>query len=212
MDSTDSSAGTFADRMAARSLAALQAKYPHALDLMNKAAEDASIELDPSVETQITIKDMIQFTAGPGNTVTVHLEHGVTSSINGHGEVVFTLDPVSRLPLLANVNTLVLRLVRANGPKPVHRLTGALNGILAAHPDARAYNDVDTESWRGIKVSSGPDAAVELREIIGGLFWMDELGVRRQVTINGAGIVSTPKRARMQPPAPLTGPVPEIAE
>lgn len=165
----------------------------------------ANITLDDVSGGQVTIHGIIQLSVGD-SSIGVDLGPGVGFEIQGEGRrIVFTRDDVSLLPPLQNVmDALVLR-AAPRGAKAVHRLRGALNGVLARHPDAVASNAGTTvPRWEGplatpgVEIPEEPLPGTYSAAAVGAVFWLED-GVRMRAGINAAGILGKATRARIQP-------------
>lgn len=142
---------------------------------------------------QVSVNGLVQLTVG-SLSVEAYVPAGVRVEVKGN-QVVFTRDPLSALPRLAEVKDAVLaRAEAAGGARAVHRLTGALNGVLARYPDALVSSNTGWNPvWSGPR-TPGTVAGVEappagnLADPIGCIF-RDAGGYWMGRTIAGAGIL-----------------------
>lgn len=198
---------TFADRMAAQSLAALRSKYPHADTGRNENPMTTLINLDGINFGQLTVNELIQLTVHDPVTISVDLGPGVSFKTQGEGRanrIIFFRDDVALLPRLADVQECLVAIVAPGGKKAVHRLRGSLAGILAADPDAKASNLVANPQWEGpmhpgeFDIPDEPATGHPLNAIIGAVYWTADGTVMRS-NINSAGILG--RKAAYRPEA-----------
>lgn len=142
---------------------------------------------------QITVENILQLTVG-GDSVTVDLVPGVEVRREGN-RLVLTRDWMGSLPRLDEVKgALLARAGAVRGPRAVHRLTGALNGVLARHPDAVASTNIGwTPVWDAPRTAApgetaGQDPNASPHEAIGCVYWLKD-GVWMRQGIDGAGIL-----------------------
>lgn len=197
-------AASFADRMAAQSLTALHAKYPPAPHRENPMT--TIINLDGISFGQLTLNELIQLTVHDQSTISVDLGPGVSFKTQPGGlreRIVFFRDDVALLPRLADVQESLMALVAPGGKKAVHRLRGALAGILAKDPEAKASNVIGGALWEGPVAQAEftvPDEPIEdhpLHVVIGAVYWAEDGKVMRS-NINGAGILGRKATHRPQ--------------
>lgn len=142
---------------------------------------------------QVTVESLLQVTVGVGS-VTVDLLPGVELRREG-SRLVFTRDWMGSLPRLDEVKgALLARAWAVRGDRAVHRLTGALNGVLAGHPDAVASTNIgwapvwDAPRTAGPGETAGQDPDASPHEAIGCVYWQKD-GVWTRRAIDGAGIM-----------------------
>lgn len=194
--------------MAAKSLAALRSKYPHAADTIprNETPMTTNINLDGISFGQLTLNELIQLTVHDPATISVDLGPGVSFKTQGEGRanrIIFFRDDVALLPRLADVQECLVAIVAPGGKKAVHRLRGSLAGILAADPEAKASNVVAAAQWEGPMYPEEFDIPDEPAEghrshVIGAVYWDDD-GKAMRSNINSAGILG--RKATYRPEA-----------
>lgn len=167
----------------------------------------ANITVDNASGSQITVDGMLQLTVDDPSTVTVDLGAAMSVSVE-RGRVIFKRDDVLLLPRLdMALEALTLR-AAPRGAQAVHRIRGALNGVLARHPDAVAANSatgpLQVPRWTGpiqpgsVEVPDEPLPGTYPASPVGAVFWMED-GTRMKADINMAGLLSRPVRYRVQP-------------
>lgn len=166
-----------------------------------------SINLDGINFGQITLNELIQLTVQSPGTIRVDLGPGVHFKVKGEGRlnrIYFTRDDVALLPRLADAQQALLASVAPDGKKAVHRLRGALTGVLARDPEAKASNTPGGIVWDGpveadeFYIPDEPVEGVNPKLIIGAVYWSEDGQVMRSDVL-AAGILG--RKSLYQPEA-----------
>ena len=161
---------------------------------MNTQDQPSGRNVDAHPGDQVSVDGLLQLTVGR-DTAEIYLAPGFDVRKEGN-RLVVSRNWMGSLPRLDEVKGVLLaRAGAVRGQNAVHRLTGALNGVLARHPHAVASTNIgcapvwDAPRTAGPGETAGQDPEASPHEAIWCVYWLKD-GVWMRQGINGAGILS----------------------